>query len=71
MTCPVCGGPTQVYATRADEEGVYRRRKCLDPTCNYRFHTSELESDGSDFCRLDADRISGYRKEKKNADCKT
>lgn len=52
MTCPVCGGRTNVIYCKADCEGVYRRRNCLE--CGHRFYTAEQESDGSDFKRLDA-----------------
>lgn len=67
MTCPVCGGKTTVVCTRADCEGVYRRRKCL--MCGYHFFTSEVESGSDDFYRLDkialieSDRRKRLRKE--------
>ena len=43
MTCPVCGGKTTVFNSVSDCERVYRRRKCLE--CNYKFTTTEVESD--------------------------
>ena len=46
MTCPVCGGYTKVINSRADCEGVYRRRRCV--SCNYKLYTSEYESDGAE-----------------------
>lgn len=63
MTCPVCGGDTTVIGSRADCEGVYRRRKCRE--CDYKFHTTELESDGEDFERLqkEAEAASKCRRE--------
>lgn len=69
MTCPICGGKTGVYGSYSDVEAVYRRRKCLDPNCNHRFYTTELESGGLDFYRLEAERVSKYRK--KNNICKS
>lgn len=41
MTCPCCGGKTLVVDSRADDESVRRRRKCVD--CRYIFKTIELE----------------------------
>lgn len=65
MTCPVCGAQTRVYGSRTDAEGVYRRRRCLDPKCNYRFYTTEVQSTSLDFNTIEAARIRKYRKEKK------
>lgn len=46
MTCPVCGEFTTVINSRADCEGVYRRRRCK--ACKYAFYTTERESDGAE-----------------------
>ena len=43
MNCPKCCGTTSVLETRADEESVKRRRKCLE--CNHRFYTIEIDAD--------------------------
>lgn len=58
MTCPVCGGDTTVNYTHKECDGVYRRRKCK--VCKHTFYTTELESDISDFARLD--KLSKYRR---------
>lgn len=50
MTCPVCGGDTKVAYCVRDCEGVYRRRKCIE--CEYKFYTTELESDGDRYNEL-------------------
>lgn len=50
MTCPVCGEATIVVDSRSDCESVYRRRKCK--VCDHVFHTTELESDGTDYNRV-------------------
>lgn len=50
MTCPICGADSRVIDSRADCEGVYRRRKCKE--CNHIFNTSEYESDSSAYNRL-------------------
>jgi transcriptional regulator NrdR family protein len=55
MTCPNCGGKTIVVCTRSDSKGVYRRRKCTK--CRYIIFTSETESDGADFTRLNNEAI--------------
>ena len=69
MTCPVCGGRTNVIYCKADCEGVYRRRNCLE--CGHRFYTSEQESDGADFKRLDATFQREQRRRRKSAKSKT
>ena len=44
MTCPVCGGKTQVYDSRTPYgDEVWRRRQCVD--CGYKFTTVEHEID--------------------------
>ena len=50
MVCPKCGDDTSVIYSYRDNKGVYRRRKCLG--CDYRFYTTEVESDGVAFNRL-------------------
>ena len=37
--CQVCQGPTCVLDSRPTEQGIRRRRKCLD--CGFRFTTYE------------------------------
>ena len=41
MQCPKCKGDVKVEYTLSDEEGVYRKRRCLE--CGHVFYTSELE----------------------------
>lgn len=42
MTCPVCGGKTTVWDSKADCESVHRERKCLK--CGHIFYTAEYEA---------------------------
>lgn len=63
MNCPVCGGKTTVFNCRADCEGVYRRRKCLE--CDYRFYTTEEESDGKMFNSLERKYLQNRRRKKR------
>ena len=42
MKCPVCGGKAAVIDSRADDDSVYRRRKCLE--CDLRFSTYEIDA---------------------------
>ena len=51
MTCPVCGGKSAVVRSYADNESVQRKRKCLG--CGHLFYTSERESDGSEYKKMD------------------
>lgn len=60
MNCPVCGGRTVIRGTHADCESVHRRRICVD--CGYKFFTSEYESDGEDFLRLQTEYSKYYVK---------
>lgn len=66
MTCPVCGGKVTVVNSVSDEEGVYRRRKCLDPECGHAFYTTEIESGNADYLELTAAK-SRRSKEKRRA----
>lgn len=43
MTCPMCGGCTEVKDSRPDEESVRRRRQCKE--CGYNFFTVEYDQD--------------------------
>lgn len=43
MTCPVCGGSTQVVDSRSSEDSVQRRRECKE--CGHRFNTIEIDKD--------------------------
>lgn len=54
MTCPICGGKTLVSYTVTDCDAVYRWRKCRE--CNHGFYTTECESDGTHFKKLDYQR---------------
>lgn len=65
MTCPVCGNRTRVIANRAECDGVYRLRVCTDPTCKHRFFTSEYESDGESFYRIQRQLDEERRKRRK------
>lgn len=53
--CPKCGAGTRVSETRVIEQGVRRRRFCLQPTCSGRQTTLEItvpkgkRHDGHDF----------------------
>ena len=59
MDCPVCGGMTRVIDSVSDCESVYRRRRCLK--CDYRFFTTETESDNKDFNRLKKEAWEKYK----------
>lgn len=56
MNCPVCGSNTNVISSRRDCEGVYRARVCKSPKCEYRFFTTEIESDREDYDRVNRER---------------
>lgn len=43
MDCPLCRGATKVVDSRRDDDGVRRRRECLE--CGYRFNTMEFDYD--------------------------
>lgn len=43
MTCPVCNSETTVYRTCDNEDSIKRERVCN--SCDYRFHTIEIDSD--------------------------
>lgn len=43
MNCPNCGGETKVVDSRPQEDGVQRRRECLE--CKERFKTVEIDSE--------------------------
>ena len=62
MVCPKCGGDTTVFSTRHDDNGVYRRRRCLNPACDFRFFTKETASDGAEWRRIQAERVNRERK---------
>ena len=38
LPCPVCGAETVVYDTELENEGVHRRRRCIN---GHRFNTYE------------------------------
>ena len=40
MKCPVCGADTKVYDSRSYNDGIKRRRECLN--CERRFTTLEF-----------------------------
>lgn len=65
MNCPVCGGKTAVVDCHADCEAVYRRRKCLE--CDYRFYSTEEESDGKAFRSADREYRRKYQRKRRNA----
>lgn len=43
MTCPVCGGITEIIDSRPKQDYTRRRRKCT--ACSYRFTTVEIDAD--------------------------
>lgn len=43
MNCPVCNGETHVVDSRPQEDGVQRRRECME--CKKRFKTVEIDSE--------------------------
>lgn len=43
MTCPVCGGVTNVVDSRKATDHVVRKRKCYE--CGYEFRTIETDED--------------------------
>ena len=45
MTCPVCGGKTEVRDSCAEVDVIYRKRRCVE--CGHTFETEETE------CKLD------------------
>lgn len=47
MDCPKCGSRTEVDRSIYKKDQVYRYRRCK--TCQYRFKTVEMISDGWDY----------------------
>lgn len=45
MQCPKCSADTKVYDTRARNNEIWRRRKCL--ACSHRFTTWEVNASSS------------------------
>lgn len=41
MTCPVCGGKTEVRDSCAEVDVIYRKRRCVE--CRHTFETEETE----------------------------
>lgn len=42
MNCPWCNGKTRVVDTGANEDAIYRQRKCV--VCGHEIYTVERES---------------------------
>lgn len=43
MICPICGSELSVVCTRANDDGVARKRRCTN--CNHTIYTQELLAD--------------------------
>ena len=41
MTCPVCGGKTEVRDSYSEVDVIYRKRRCVE--CGHTFTTEEIE----------------------------
>lgn len=64
MDCPVCGGVIRTKQSLKDCEGVYRQRKCLE--CDYVFYTTEVESDGKDYKRLERENLDRLKNRRRS-----
>ncbi len=47
MTCPVCGGKSNVINTLDESDIIFRQRQCKE--CKYRWYTQETDFDGDTF----------------------
>lgn len=61
MTCPKCGGKTEVKNSRSDEESVRRRRHCTG--CGLNFFTVEYDQDMLEKIKSNSEEIKSNERE--------